>query len=219
MGLADRLGVICGMEVEARYARCLTSDVACAAGQRRLAQHAATQMLDEGVTALLSFGVAGALAPHLKPGDVVIGTKVLTYDAVWTADSALTARLRAALPQAYDGMIWSEGDIVPTAALKADLFERSACLAADQESAGMAQAAAPMAAPFAVLRVIVDTAQHSLPPAALLPFGENGRPRCLDILGSLIQHPGQIHSLLKIASSMGKATHKMRSISCIINRI
>jgi 4-hydroxy-3-methylbut-2-enyl diphosphate reductase len=152
-------------------------------GPRRAAATAA--ILSRNADPVLVAGVAGALAPHIRPGDVVVATEVRngTVSALRFPNSTagLFTRLRTAL-------LWSSGAAelparsaeVASAPLLAGALRRlgltvhvgaissvsrigggtagSDALAVDMESAQLAAAGTP----FAVIRAIVDTPDHPL---------------------------------------------------------
>jgi purine nucleoside phosphorylase len=67
--------VVVGMAFEARIAAGLGARVICSGDGRNLAPTLARAMA-AGCGGLISFGVAGGLAPELKPGTCVIGSRI-----------------------------------------------------------------------------------------------------------------------------------------------
>ena len=65
--------VVVGMAFEARIAASLGVPVICGGDGKNLAA-TLTRTMAAGCGGLISFGVAGGLAPHLVPGDCVIGS-------------------------------------------------------------------------------------------------------------------------------------------------
>ena len=68
--------VVVGMAFEARIAAGLGVPIVCGGDGQHLAASLARAMA-AGCGGLISFGVAGGLAPHLKPGNCVIGSGIL----------------------------------------------------------------------------------------------------------------------------------------------
>jgi 4-hydroxy-3-methylbut-2-enyl diphosphate reductase len=141
-------------------------------GPRRAAAAAATLL---GTDPVLVAGVGGALAPQLRPGDVVVASEIRNSGSTDTALSPVAAvpvaasgsveiasapLLAAALRRlgltVHVGAIQSVSRIsrLPAGASWAD----GDPLAVDMESAQLA----PAELPFAVVRAIVDTADHPL---------------------------------------------------------
>lgn len=143
---------------------------------------------------LLSFGIAGGLAPELPAGSIIIADQVFVDGVSHRSDLAWTQQLLAALPQARLGSVEGTSAIVATKQQKAALHSQHQALACDMESAIIAA----VGLPFACLRVVCDPADFALPPAALLPLRENGTPHLLEVMGSLLQQPEQLPALLAL---------------------
>jgi 4-hydroxy-3-methylbut-2-en-1-yl diphosphate reductase len=109
--------------------------------------------------AVLVAGVAGGLASHVRPGDVVVADEVRGHpDGPFAVPSAapLAAALREAGLTVHIGPVVSEPRVAYGAA-RARVAATGA-LAVDTETAWLA----PGGAPFAVVRSIVDTAESPL---------------------------------------------------------
>ena len=84
------IGIVVGMVAEAVPAAAPSAALAAplrprvfVAGRRPgRAQEGARQLLAEGATALLSFGVAGGLDPALRPGDAVLALGLSQFHGV-----------------------------------------------------------------------------------------------------------------------------------------
>ena len=142
------------------------------------------------VRALLSSGVAGALDPALRPGDLVIGSD---------GTPELIAALRRALPRAVSGGIAGSDRAAATVEQKLALRGRSDAIAVDMESHVAARVAARHALPFAVVRAISDGAMDVLPPAALAGMRPDGAMAIGAVLRSLARDPRQIAALMRTA--------------------
>ena len=147
--------------------------------------------------AILSFGICGALDPGLKVGDLVIGSAVngLQTDPEWTT------RLAACLPAARVGGFAAGDEMVADASAKAALRVQSGAMAVDMES----HVVAAVGIPFAILRVVSDLADQSLPPAARVGLKADGRPDISAVLKSLLADPGQARALIRTARDVETA--------------
>jgi hopanoid-associated phosphorylase len=192
------LGVVTGMRAEAALVRRHTPLVASTGGRMLAADTKATELLERGATALMSFGIAGGLAPDLSPGTLVIGTAVLVRHAVIAADERWCARLIAALPDARAGLVLGGDRVLGAATQKAGLFARTNALAVDLESGGVARAAQTAGVPFVALRAIADPAARDLPPAALIGLKASGGIAFGAVLASLWRDRGQLPQLLQV---------------------
>jgi adenosylhomocysteine nucleosidase len=161
----------------------------------------------KGADGIISFGMAGALAPDLRLGDWIIGERVgdLRCDPGWAA--ALARRL----PGARTGPLHADGRLIADPAEKAMLHAASGSLAADMESHVAAEAAARSGLPFAVLRCISDEAATALPPAIAAAMKPGGRLALGAVLGSIIRAPGQVPDLLRTAAGFNRAFRALRS--------
>lgn len=153
-------------------------------------------------SAILSSGLAGALHPGLKPGDVVIGkVKALSCEG----ERAWHHELGRHLPAAHVGCICASDRPVATAIEKAELYRRTGALAADMESHIAARVAARNGLHFAALRVISDAADTTLPRAALAGMRPDGGIALGAILRLLARNPGQLPALIRVGRDAGQA--------------
>ena len=189
-----KIGVITGLQAEARWLADAGFMVQVGGGTPAGASTVARALVAQGAEALLSFGLAGGLQPGLKPGLVLVPATVLTHGEVYKCDAALTDFLGGAT----QGALLAGDKIVAHVTDKAALFARFHAAAIDLESGAVAQIAAQSALPFAVLRAITDPAERDLPPAAMVALKDDGSLDIVRLLGSLLRHPRQIPGLIKV---------------------
>jgi adenosylhomocysteine nucleosidase len=184
-----------------------------------------------GARAILSMGLAGALAPTLKPGDWVVGTiaptgmqrrewsvgagadrrkgqPLLPQHAAerWAQGSGgWIERLARILPDAVVGRIHADGAIAATADKKRALQVDTRAIAVDTESHVAARVAERHHLPFAVARVISDAADKTLPAAVLVAIGPDGGLRIGAILLALLRRPWHIPALIGVGIDSGRA--------------
>ena len=70
------LGVVTGLKSEAKLLKSLGLACVCTGGQAREARRKIDRLIAEGATGLISFGIAGALSPDLKAGDLIVADMV-----------------------------------------------------------------------------------------------------------------------------------------------
>jgi len=157
------------------------------------------------ISGIISIGIAGALAPDMAVGDVVVAERVVTAGEAFETDAKWTARLAAKLPQALIGAILGRGAIADTPEVKALLHESARAAAVDMESHLAARAAYDAGLPFAALRVISDSADQALPPAALTAMNPDGSIALGRVLWSVARRPGQIPALIRTGRGSDKA--------------
>ena len=154
---------------------------------------------------VISIGLAGALSPHLKVGDVVIADQILTGLENFDCHEAWRVRLLSRLPHAHQGQMFGSDVIIENAETKSGLYDATGALAVDMESQVAARFAAKRNLPLAALRVISDDASHVLPPAALVAMKPDGGIALGRVLGSLLKKPTQVPALVRTARASNKA--------------
>jgi adenosylhomocysteine nucleosidase len=197
---------ICGLAAEARIARAAGFSVLVGAGNR-----SGTALLVESAVrrtnCLISFGIAGALAPELRAGDVVVATNVVAENKRWWAEKQFRDRI-AELARgigAHEGPVLGAQAILATAAQKSRARSETRASAVDLESDIVASVATSAGIPFVVMRAITDTASLTLPPAALLDLSPDGAPNLARVLASVLRRPSQVTALIGLARDTRRA--------------
>jgi adenosylhomocysteine nucleosidase len=197
---------ICGLAAEAKIARAAGFSVVVGAGNR-----SRTTMLVESAVrqanCLISFGIAGGLAPELRTGGVIVSTNVIAADKRWWAERQFRDRIAdfASGIGALEGPVLGAPAILATAAQKSRAWNDTRAVAVDLESDIVARIATSAGMPFVVLRSIADAAYRELPPAALIPLSEDGTPRLARVLSSVLRQPRQLASLAGLAREVRTA--------------
>lgn len=194
---------VCGVDREARIAASGEGVVAIPGGSDPVRLEAQLRAAAaRGAAGIASFGLAGALAPDLRVGDWVTGTGVTggcnhaTHPA-WAA--ALAAALATAETSVHSGLVHADGMLVSSAQAKRALHAASGALAVDMESHIAARVAAGHGLPFAILRVISDSAEDVLPPAFAVAMTPAGGTDIAAMLLSLARRPSQLPAFVRAA--------------------
>jgi adenosylhomocysteine nucleosidase len=195
---SERTGIVVGLRAEARIARRSGWLVAIGGGTAVGAESAARELVGQGATALVSFGLAGGLDPALRPGDVVVPSFLLVDGLRLPTNPTL-------LGKASDGTLLCGQVAVANAADKRYLFEMTGAASVDLESGAVARVAMEHGLPFAALRAICDPAERSLPSAALAALDARGTIGLLRVVRSVAAHPGQLPTLLALARDAAAA--------------
>ena len=200
--------VLCasGLAAEARIARAAGFEVIVGAGNRRRTI-ALVEAAARRAKYLVSFGIAGGLAPHLRPGDVILSAEVIGDDCRWRANERFHGQVSdlARAIGAAEGPVLGARAILATEDDKAQAWRDTGALAADLESAIVARVAQAAGIPFLVLRTIADAAHRELPSAALIPLSADGTPALARVLGDVLRRPRQIAALLGLARETRQA--------------
>lgn len=200
------VAAVTGLAVEASIAR-RTGLIAASCGSAPgVARDLAEQFAHSGARALVSFGVAGALASALRPGSVVLADSVLLAETRLPCAADWLIRARTRLPSAHIGGILGSDHIVATRAEKR-AHALSGAVAVDMESGAVARVAADYGLPLLVLRTIVDGSEDEIPPAA----AEALRPGqgAVAFLSAIGRHPASIAPLIGLAWRMGLAMYAL----------
>jgi len=158
---------------------------------RQLAPHA---------RALVSFGIAGGLAPDLKSGTCLVASSVIcpqgeTFEAHLGWRESLAGALGGAAIARFAGVD------VPLAdrAGKQALYRETGAVLVDMESHIVARVARAHKLPFAAIRVVADPVGRQLPHAATVGMRTDGRVDISAVLRSLARDPRQVPALFRTA--------------------
>ena len=176
---------------------------------------AARKLVDAGAAALMSFGFAGGLDPSLRAGSVVLPREVISSDgARFLTSAGWCGELRLAIlgrPVA-DGKLLTASQPIDRVEDKARAFRETGAVAVDMESLGIAEVAAVHSLPFAVIRVIVDTAIDVLP-RAVMAASQGGRLSMRRLVGGLAAAPLDLLPLIRLAQRYRAATRSLTAVA------
>jgi adenosylhomocysteine nucleosidase len=190
--------VACGLKAEAKIAAGPGLTVIAGGGDGR-SLAAALDAAAKTARALISFGIAGGLAPDRRPGTyrvarAVVGPDGTRYDTDRHWSDRLATKLGVPLAD-------FSGVDTPLAGIreKAALFRTQGTAIVDMESHIVARVAAAHGLPFAAIRVVADPAERQLPHAATVGMRPDGRVDLPAVLLSLGKNPGQLPGLIRTA--------------------
>ncbi len=164
------------------------------------------------LTALISFGFAGALDTNLQTGALIIADSISMEDGtVEATDPALRAQLTEALPSTTVGRIYAGGTVVATPARKQEVHARTGALAAEMEAHIVMTVADRLGLPFAALRAISDTAQTALPPFVANTLRDDGSVDGGKLLADMARNPSTIPQLATLARGSYRARAALRA--------
>jgi adenosylhomocysteine nucleosidase len=177
------------------------------------AEAAARALVAAQVSALMTFGLAGALDPALAAGTVMLPGELISRDgARFVTCLAWRERVAASLGLAVStGSLLTSARAIETPAEKAAAFRDTGAAAVDMESAAVAAVAAAHGLPFIAVRVIVDTAGDALP-AAVVAASRAGRVEIGRLLAGLVAAPREIAALIRLARRYRMAMRSLRVV-------
>jgi adenosylhomocysteine nucleosidase len=191
---------ISGLAVEAKIARAAGFSAVIGAGDRdrtaALVAKAAAR-----TDCLVSFGIAGGLAPELKAGTVVVSGEVLSEKHHWAIEPSVRQQLSqfARSIGAVEGKVLGATAILATQTEKERAWVGTRAIAVDLESEIVARTATALGIPFIVLRSIADTARRDLPPASLIPLTVGGKPDLWKVFSAVLRRPFQLAGMIGLA--------------------
>jgi adenosylhomocysteine nucleosidase len=179
------------------------------------AQAAARALVEAGVSALMTFGMAGGLDPGLKAGSIVLPTELISPSGVrFITCRAWRERIAAAVSSSRavsEGNLLTSTSAIGSLAAKAAAYKSSGAVAVDMESAAVAEVAAAARLPFIAVRVIVDTAADVLP-RAVVAASRAGRVQMGRLIAGLLFAPGQIQPLIRLSQRYRAALRSLRVV-------
>ncbi len=188
---------VTSLALEARIALGPGVSVICNQGSQLVA--ALEAAIDRGASGIISFGIAGGLAPDLAAGDWIVGAAVRTGQELFPTDHIWARRLLQALPGAVHADIVGVDAPIAGPLEKRRLHAQTGAVAVDTESHIAARIAAAHRIPFAACRAVIDAAHRDLPPAAMVGLRHDGTPDVLAVFCSVVQQPSQLPALMRTA--------------------
>jgi hopanoid-associated phosphorylase len=195
----ERKMVGTGMRLEAWIAQQPGIRIVCGANGPVLTALFAGAKSSRDCCGLISFGVAGGLAPNLRPGTWIVGSEVLCGESRFATDKLWSKHILAAMPDAIYGTIAGTSSPLAQPDAKAALHIKTGAVAADMESHIVANVATAHRLPMVAVRVIIDPAEHTLPSAAVVSLCSDGTVDIVALMRLVIECPGEFPDLLRTA--------------------
>jgi adenosylhomocysteine nucleosidase len=216
-----KVGAITGLVAEAKVAQRAGLIAVPSGGIGTQTTAIAERLLRDGAEALMSFGIAGALASPLTPGTLLVPRAVIddrgaryAIDSEWRIEITETLRRAGLSVEARDLLGASEAAASPDR--KAELHRVTGAVAVDLESHLVAAVAARAGKPLLVLRAVSDSAAQMLPDAAVHGLAANGKPALGRVLLSVARDPCQIPALIRLAGDTRRALDALGSALRVI---
>jgi adenosylhomocysteine nucleosidase len=200
-----------GLAFEARIAAGPGVLVVCRTAGSELAT-VARSAARQGYRGVVSFGVAGGLASHLRAGDWVVASAIRESQTVRPTDGAWSRKLLGKISGAIHAPIVGVDEPIAAPEEKRELYRKTGAAAVDMESHVVARVAAEHNLAFAAVRVIVDPAHRIVPPAALIGMRPDGRANIRAVVRDLMMRPSQLCSMVRIAADAFAARTAMNRV-------
>jgi adenosylhomocysteine nucleosidase len=222
----SRLGIVAALAAESRplgaaaKPRASLADgtlVAVSGMGPAAATQGAYDLIEAGATALMSWGLAGGLDPALHAGTVVLPHEVISSEGLrfpvalhWHAQ--LTAAVGTAYPLSTGSLLSSRAPLISPAE-KRDAFRALAAVAVDMESIAVARVASSQRLPFIAVRVIVDTAEDSLPASLARATTSTGTVRIGRMIGGLLRAPSELGAFIRLLARYRAARRTLVAVA------
>jgi hopanoid-associated phosphorylase len=148
---------------------------------------------------IISFGVAGGLAPQLRPGTCVIGSAILSGSNRIPTNKMWSQQLLQTFPEAVSGMLLGVSAPICDPGDKRALHVNTGAIAVDMESHVVATVGAAHGLPVVAMRVITDPAERALPASAVAAMRPNGTTNIVAMIRSVLMRPREIPTLFQTA--------------------
>ncbi len=196
--------IVVGLAFEARIAAGPGVHVICSGDGRNLAAKltaaiAEARTLVRGCPGIISFGVAGGLAPHLRPGTCVVGSAVISGSSRMPISLEWSEKLLQTIPESVSGALLGVPTPVAHPDEKRSLYLKTGAIAVDMESHIVAAVGLAHEVPVAAIRVITDPAKRSLPVSAVAAMRPNGTTNIGAMLRSVLSRPRDLPALFQTA--------------------
>lgn len=196
--------IVVGLAFEAKIAAGPGVHVICSGDGRNLAEKltaaiAETRTLVRGCPGIISFGVAGGLAPHLRPGTCVVGSAVVSGSQRMPISQEWAQKLLRTIPDSVSGALLGVPRPIAHPDEKRALYLKTGAIAVDMESHIVAAVGAAHEVPVAAIRVITDPAKRALPVSAVAAMRPNGTTNIGAMLRSVLSRPRDLPALFQTA--------------------
>ncbi|MBN1379353.1 MAG: hypothetical protein JXA04_08960 [Gammaproteobacteria bacterium] len=227
------LGIVCASAYEAKplihrntvsgkiYSVGPTSFLAVSGSGAANATQAAEVLLSKGAEALMSWGLAAGLKPGLLAGDVVLAEELLVDCVSFPVSRSWRKALRKRLAdftRVYDGPLLQNDSLLTRPTDKQLLYDSCAAIAADRESAAVAEIAKKARVPFMALKVIADSAQLRIPAVLATSLAENADLNFCHIFAGVGPRLWQWPATLRLTRSSWLGREKLQYIADKLDR-
>jgi hopanoid-associated phosphorylase len=202
--VSPRIALVVGLKQEARAAAAPITVVGGGSAQRTY------ELLERAgpVDAVMSFGIAGGIAPGHAAGDIILADRIIAADT-YHADPRWLKTLLRKIPGARTGAIAGVDETIGCHRHKARLHHKTGALAVDMESHGAARFARERGVPFVALRAVADPHHRALPQSAMVGMNPDGSTNVKGVLRELAKRPGDLPGLIQTAREAAAAMQSL----------
>jgi adenosylhomocysteine nucleosidase len=187
-----------GLAFEARIASGPGVVVICRNTESEVAS-SLNHAIKRGSRSIISFGVAGGLAPHLRPGNWIVASSIIDAQQIRPTDRVWSEKILEMIPGAEHRPIAGVDYAVADPEAKRRMHVETGAATVDMESHLVARLASAHGLSFAAVRAVIDPAHRVVPEAALAGMRPDGGTSIIAVMRELIAGPSQLAGLLRVA--------------------
>ena len=159
-----------------------------------------SKIVRQGCRGFVSFGLAGALSPELRAGDIVVASAIVSGNERFPTDDVWSSRLLSAVPAAIYGPIAGADLAVVARAARGELGLGSGAIAVDTESHIIAGLAAAHLLPLVAIRVVIDPVHRNVPLSALACISNDGATKLSRLARLLLGRPLDALGIIRLCA-------------------
>ncbi len=152
-----------------------------------------------GPAAVVGFGFAGGLIRTAETGNLVVPKSVRWQQAEMSPDPTLFQVPTGSFNREPQGQLLTVDQLVSTPAEKAALYAATSSQAVDMESGVWGEICRNQKIHWGIVRVILDTADESIPNELSALLDRWGRPKWIPSISLFIRKPGLLKTAWKFA--------------------
>jgi hopanoid-associated phosphorylase len=221
MSSRSPLLVVTGLQREARIAHGHGVMTLCSGGNPALLQERLSKLAPDdlrqagspGICGVLSFGLAGGLAQHLRSGDLVISSSVQSADNHHHAHQGwhnAVAMALCAASRIHRGKTAGHDLVLAKSSDKTTLHKETGALAVDMESHIAADYARRHNLPFVAIRAISDPVARDLPPIATDALTPDGTVAVGRVIMNVLRNTDQLPAMIAAGIESERAFASLR---------
>ena len=180
------------------------------------AQEGTRQLVERyGPDFIVSAGFAGGVQAGLRPGDLLLCSRLMWIDgpaALWHSNAA--SERPVSYPALWDKLIKDEDSnqiyrscgclsvpqLIMSSSMKAWIGATFPVSIVDMESYWVSETAAQYGIPHMVVRTVLDPVEQTLPPFVAIATGETGGKRWKQAARYMVAKPGHLPKLIQLAT-------------------
>lgn len=177
-------------------------------------------LVSKGVKVLISWGCAAGLVHELKPGDLILASRIIIDHQSYETDPFWRNHLQqqlAVLSPLHTGSLYTSQELISSSLLKQQISRQNQAVAVDMESAAIAEIAQSFRIPCLAIRSIADPFDQDLPQAVSRSLNTDGQVELSRLFRHLFLHPWELAGLIRLGLNFHAAQKTLKKVARILN--